>query len=290
MYAREVKHQRSNGPSSLSRVLSFLALVAGIVVVAMIVLLALVRHGQERMVFFPPRWTVVDPEGVERVDFTAPDGQRLLYYLVRPDTADSSGTVVVSFHGNADLAVWQVPWARELATRTGAVVVVAEYRGYGGLPGTPTYAGTRADALATWAELQRREGATSQRAVLHGHSLGSAVASELARAIEPRALLLESPFTSARAMAARMPLPGISLFWGAISRVHYDTRERVATLDAPVWVAHGEADDVIPASMGREVHAASRRKGALLLVRDAGHNDVREGDGYWRWLEAAVAP
>ncbi|HYD54152.1 MAG TPA: alpha/beta fold hydrolase [Gemmatimonadaceae bacterium] len=254
------------------------------------VLMFFVWRGQERMVFFPPAEAVAVPSDVERVDFTAPDGQRLLYFLVRPLPADSGATLLLVFHGNADLAAWQIPWAREVVRRTGAVVVLAEYRGYGGLPGTPTYAGTRSDALATWAMLRAREGATPERTVLYGHSLGSAVAAELAAETRPRALVLESPFSSARAMAARMPIPGLTLLWRAVARVRYDTRARVAALEVPVWVAHGAGDAVIPVEMGREVFAAAARKGELLVVDEAEHNDLRivAGERYWEWLGRAV--
>jgi pimeloyl-ACP methyl ester carboxylesterase len=57
-----------------------------------------------------------------------------------------------------------------------------------------------------------------------------------------------------------------------------------------VSVAQGEGDVVIPVRMGRAVHAAARRKGELLIVRGAGHNDVTSvaGDGYWSWLAGAL--
>jgi fermentation-respiration switch protein FrsA (DUF1100 family) len=55
-------------------------------------------------------------------------------------------------------------------------------------------------------------------------------------------------------------------------------------------VVHGERDGVIPVRMGRAVHAAARVPGDLLLVRGAGHNDVRDvaGDAYWAWLRRAL--
>jgi pimeloyl-ACP methyl ester carboxylesterase len=87
-------------------------------------------------------------------------------------------------------------------------------------------------------------------------------------------------------------LPGISAFWSIVSRVHFDTVRRVHASDVPVWVAHGDKDFVIPVSMGREVFAAARRKGELLIIPHAGHNDVPEvgGETYWSWLARALAP
>ena len=130
--------------------------------------------------------------------------------------------------------------------------------------------------------------------VLYGHSLGSAIATELAGFMQsrpPAALVLQSPFTSAQAMAARMLVPPIPGLWRLIARVHYDTRRAVGSLAIPVHVAHGTRDVVIPVRMGRAVFAAAKRPGALLLVEGAGHNDVADAGGrdYWRWLTTAVS-
>jgi fermentation-respiration switch protein FrsA (DUF1100 family) len=111
---------------------------------------------------------------------------------------------------------------------------------------------------------------------------------ELAASAPPR-LVLQSPFSSARDVATSVR-SRVSVFWGLISRVHFDTNARVAALDVPVSVAHGDKDLIIPAEMGREVFAAARRPGELLIVPGAGHNDVPEVGRrtYWTWLVRAV--
>ncbi|MBA3889005.1 MAG: alpha/beta hydrolase [Gemmatimonadaceae bacterium] len=254
---------------------------------ALILLLA--WRMQERMVFQPPAGAWPAPPGVERLELEAADGTPLFAYLVRGDTAGGN-PVVIHFHGNAEVASLAIPWGQELAGRTGASVVLAEYRGYAGIPGSPTYAASRDDALALWSALQQALGATPDRTVIHGFSLGSAVAAELASQVAPRALVLEAPFTSARAMAVRMGPMLRGPVWRLIARVHYDTRARVASLDVPVWVAHGAEDGIIPVRMGREVYAAARRKGDLLIVAGAGHNDLPSvgAQAYERWIDAAL--
>jgi pimeloyl-ACP methyl ester carboxylesterase len=203
--------------------------------------------------------------------------------------------MVVVFHGNADLAGWWVPWGEEVARRTGWSVLLAEYRGYAGIDGAPTYERSALDARAAWDVATGTLGARPADVAIFGHSLGSAVATELATTLAregraPRALLLQSPFTSARAMARIIVARPLLVAWSVISRVHFDTEEKVRALDLPVSVAHGERDLLVPIRMGRAVHAAARAQGELLVVPGAGHNDVDDvgGDAYWRWLERAL--
>jgi pimeloyl-ACP methyl ester carboxylesterase len=283
-------------------VLKSLLVVAGLVLCVYAGLLLIIWARQERIVFQPPGppW---DEGDTVRVTYTAADGQQLFAYVVvgtRGEAGGASGAdsslaprpspLLLAFHGNAEIAAWGLPWAREVARRTGATVMLAEYRGYGGLSGRPTYASSKLDAHAAWEYARSRLGATPARTVVYGHSLGSAIGVELASEIKPHALLLESPFTSARAMAARLGVPGILPLWRAISRVHYDTRRHVADLDVPVWVVHGDRDMVTPVHMGREVFDAARRKGELLILEGVGHNDVVEtgAERYWAWLQRGM--
>jgi acetyl esterase/lipase len=263
--------------------------------------LALLVARQERLVWQPPRFGRPDraapPEGARRLDYAAADGQRLFAWVVEPvdpPGGRAAGTLL-AFHGNAELAAWSVPWAREVARRTGWRVVLPEYRGYAGLGGAASHAGSRLDAAAARAAT-RALAPTAGPVALYGHSLGSAIATELADTMTadgtpPTALLLEAPFTSVRAMARLGASPALDVVWARIARVTFDTRARVAALDVPVAVAHGLLDLVIPARMGMAVHAAARRPGPLLLVPRAGHNSVRTrgGAGYWAWLREALA-
>ncbi|MDQ6888594.1 MAG: alpha/beta hydrolase [Gemmatimonadota bacterium] len=254
---------------------------------------------QERLVFQPqgPPFAQVDASGgVRRIDYRGEDGQPLFAYVVGEGrhAADTRG-VVIAFHGNADLAALRVPWARTAARRTGRVVVLPEWRGYGGLAGRPTVEGVRRDGRAALRLVHDSLTRAPGHVAVYGHSLGSALAAELgaemaAAGDPPDAVVLESPFSSARAMARIIIVPPVEAVWRLISRVHYDTESLVTRLDAPVWVAHGERDFIIPVRMGREVFERSRRKGELLIVPGAGHNDVADsgGEAYWTWLGRAM--
>ena len=272
-----------------------LGIVLAIALMLLTVFVVWLWKNQERIVFQPPSAQPAAPQPARRVVYRASDGQELFGYVLDAPSANGTRptTVVLAFHGNADLAAWTAPWAHELATRAGVTVLIPEMRGYGGIPGTPTYETAMLDSRAALDFARSQLGAES--IVIYGHSLGSAIGAELAAHMEqagraPAALVLQSPFTSARDMAVRMMMPPIPGLWERISRVHYDTRARVAALDAPVFVSHGTSDLNIPVRMGRAVHESAKRPGELLVVEGAGHNDVGDlgGERYWRWLVSAV--
>ena len=245
-------------------------------------LMLLIWWGQERILFQPPSFSDFTEEP-GRVEYVATDGQKLAGYIVG-DPKTAPGTLIC-FHGNADLSYWQLDWGREVHERTGYAVFLAEYRGYMSLGGTPSYETTKLDAQAAYDHL-RKLGADGSRLAYYGHSLGTGVAAELAEKYPPQSLVLQSPFTSAQAMARLIVSPPLVVAWRSVSRIHFDTRQIVAKLDVPVFVAHGTRDRVVPVRMGREVHAAARNKGDLLIVEGAGHNDIADvaGESYWNWL------
>jgi fermentation-respiration switch protein FrsA (DUF1100 family) len=254
-------------------------------------MLVMVWVFQERIAFQPPAGPWPSPTDARRVEYQARDGQQLFGYLV--GDPDSSRSLLLSFHGNADLAVWQIDWAEEVVRRTGVPVLLAEYRGYMGLSGRPTYEGSRLDAEAAHTFARTRLGVPADRIAVFGHSLGSAVATELAAREQPAALLLQSPFTSAQDMAARMTgYRPADFLWRVISRLHFDTGAKVTQIEAPVSVAHGSDDRLIPPWMGEAIYQAASVPGALLVADGAAHNDLpaSAGESYWNWISAALKP
>jgi pimeloyl-ACP methyl ester carboxylesterase len=274
-------------------------LIGGLILVSAMV--AGVWWQQERITYQPPAYPPLPPSDASKIEYFASDRQRLFAYVLEPNV-EASG-VLLAFHGNADLATWQIPWGVEVARRTGWRVVLAEYRGYGGLDGAPTYLGIRDDARAAWRVArglaqERRNGHDTPALALFGHSLGSGIATELASEIEAdtttgvtlTAIVLQSPFTSARDMARIVSTRPVQLLWKLIARVHYDLRAQFRDITSPIWVAHGTRDWVVPVRMGRELFARARTPGRLLIVDGAGHNDLanRAGEQYWLWLSEAL--
>jgi alpha/beta hydrolase fold. len=274
-----------------SKSLNIVLAITGTILTIVVVLVGLLSIFQERIAFQPqgPPYPTVDSS--LRVEYSAADGQHLIAYVIgRPDSVHG---LLLAFHGNADMAALQTGWAEELVRRTGMAVMLAEYRGYAGLPGKPGYAASQLDADAAYTYARQQLHIPANRIAFFGHSLGTAVAVELATRSRPFALLLQSPFTSARDMTRILIGHRPSEFmWNLVSRIHFNTVDAVTRLDVPVSVVHGGHDRLIPLEMGKEVFNASRIKGQWLVIPDALHNDVtvRGGEAYWRWLEASLSP
>jgi fermentation-respiration switch protein FrsA (DUF1100 family) len=262
--------------------------ITGFLLTVLVIFVGIVWLFQERIAFQPPQPLLPEKVEASHVSYRARDGQPLLAYVVG-DPRTSRG-LLLSFHGNADLAVHAIDWAEEVNRATGFAVMLTEYRGYMNLGGRPTYTGSQLDSEAAYEFALGELGVTPDRIALYGHSLGSGIAAELASRHRPLALLLESPFTSARAMSRIIGWKAIHIVWDAIARFHFDTVENVASLDAPVSVAHGARDRLIPVQMGKDVFAAAKVKGELLIVPEASHNDVTLAGGpdYWRWIRSAL--
>lgn len=199
-----------------------------------------------------------------KIDYRAVDGIVLRGVLV--PAADPAGPVAVYFHGNAESAAQNLPFAWDLAKR-GIGVFLAEYRGFGGLEGTPTEEGLYADGDAA-VEAVRAAGIQPERIVLMGRSLGSGVATELAVRHPCTLLVLISPYTSMVDMGKIIAGPAAPL---AVPD-RYDNLGKIAKVRCPVVILHGTRDEVIPVTMGRTLAAAAPGI-TYVEVPEASHND-----------------
>ena len=142
------------------------------------------------------------------------------------DTAQGRSPVVIFAHGNGEVAA---DWIDEFEPMRawGWSVVLLEYPGYGGSPGTPSESSIRDAALAVfdWAAADPRVDAS--RIVGYGRSIGGGAAVQLATARPLAALILESAFTSTRPLAARYGVPG----W--LVRDAFDNLEALSALPGP---------------------------------------------------------
>lgn len=205
------------------------------------------------------------------------------YFPVRHATADAPAPIAVYFHGNAELIDHQ----QEVVERyhaMGIAVLLVEYRGYGHAGGSPSERAIVEDALHFIDSLLERPEVDGDALILHGRSIGGAVAAQVAARHQPAMLILVSTFTHAGAFTWRYGVPPVLL------KNRFDTRDVLADLDCRVLLFHGEDDAIIPASHSRSLHDRSS-EASLHMVADAGHNDfpgVGQEHLYWGVIRTAT--
>jgi fermentation-respiration switch protein FrsA (DUF1100 family) len=245
---------------------------AGLVLlVVVIVLLTALWLLQRRLIYFPD--TAVPPAGsvlpgVQEITLQTEDGLTLGAWHVTPAGADRGITVLVT-PGNAGSRALRAPLARRLAAK-GFAVLLLDYRGYGGNPGSPSEDGLIADARAARAYLLDH-GVPAQRMIYFGESLGAAVATRLAAEQPPGALMLRSPFTSLAAVGSRhYPLLPVRL----LLRDRFPVTELISQIRVPTAVIYGSADMVVPPEQSVAVAAAAAGLVRTVEVVGADHNDA----------------
>jgi uncharacterized protein len=251
------------------------ALTTGLVLA--VLLIGVVWIFQRRLIYFP-FGQVADPRlfglaAAEPVVFPTTDGLRLHGWLMPGRDAHTGATIIV-FNGNAGHRGFRASLAAALHAR-GYGVLLFDYRGYGGNPGTPTEEGLAADARAARAFLLARpEGAS--RLVYFGESLGTGVATRLAAEHRPSALVLRSPFTSMTDVGA-FHYPLLPVRW--LLRDRFDTASRIAGLGCPLLVVAGDEDRVVPYAQSRRVFDAAAEPKRFVTIAGADHNDPALADG-----------
>ncbi len=206
------------------------------------------------------------------VELIAEDGVRLLSWY-RPALAHER-PVIVYFHGNGGHLGYRAFKLRPYLD-AGYGVLLLSWRGYSGNGGKPTESGLYADGRAALSFV-RGEGVPSRRQVLYGESLGTGIAVELAmeqaESGDPvGAVVLESPFTSLSDLAA-YHYPWLPVRWLIHDR--YDSIDKIAAINAPLFVVHGEADRIIPVTHGKKLIIAAQEPKKAHFIDYGGHNNL----------------
>ena len=188
----------------------------------------------------------------------------------------NSGISVLFLHGNARNmgAATNTDKVVGLA-RAGFNVLTLDYRGYGKSEGDAPYeAAVYEDAGAALDELKRRAPDAAKR-ILHGHSMGGAVAIELA-ARHPRefiAAFIEASFTSMLDMSTLNPVYR-ALPLDTLLTERFESAQKIGGFKLPVLFIHGTADQRIPHRMSQQLYAHAPQPKTLISVNGATHNNL----------------
>jgi fermentation-respiration switch protein FrsA (DUF1100 family) len=226
-----------------------------------------------RSVYFPAQhpegyWNVQAQMGASDVWLDLPGGVRIHgWYVACP----GSRLVTLFLHGNAGNISHRERSFREI-TAAGSSILMVDYRGYGKSTGLPSENGLYADAQAAYDYLLKTN--RPGDIVIHGESLGTAVAVDLASQHQCGGVVLEAAFTAASDVAGII-LPVV----GPLLIRSFDSRRKITQVLAPILFIHGNADRTIPISLGRALFDAAKEPKTFWTVAGADHNDIVESAG-----------
>ncbi|MBT0566883.1 alpha/beta fold hydrolase [Williamsia sp. CHRR-6] len=179
--------------------------------------------------------------------------------------ADTAPATMVFLHGNAEDArelIGLIPFLR-----AGFRVVIPEYPGYGIAADLPRP--TERSVYTAVEEILNHMAPVTGPLVIVGHSLGSAVATEMAVRGHGTHLVLTAPFTSVNGIART-----VFRFTPAwISRDRFDTLGKAHRVTQPALLIRGAQDEMLPQSMTDAV-AQRIPNSQTASVAGRGHNDL----------------
>ncbi|HTZ03739.1 MAG TPA: alpha/beta hydrolase [Xanthobacteraceae bacterium] len=253
----------------MSRTMTILGWIAVIAVCLYVGVTTMVYFAQRSLMYFPDTTHVAPaaaglPEASE-VPLTASDGVQIHVWHVPPRDGKP---VVLYFHGNGGALQYRVERFRRLID-AGIGLVALEYRGYGGLGGSPSEEGLIRDAEAAYAFAAAHYAA--QQIVVWGESLGSGVAVALAAEKPVGRVILEAPFTSALAVGERR-------YWYLpvrfLMKDRFRSDRRIGKVTAPLLILHGVQDRVVPYAMGERLFELANKPKHIARFLDGGHEDL----------------
>ena len=248
-----------------------------LLIISYLSLLFSLRLGQTRLMFFPPPDTQATPadEGLsyENVWLLAP-GQVHGWWI---PAATAQAPVLLYLHGNGS-NIGDLIGRASRFHRLGLAVLLIDYRGYGNSNGPfPNETRVYEDAEAAWFYLTQTRQLAPTQIIVYGQSLGGAIAIELAIRHPVAGVIVESTFTSMKAMVDwAIPYQLFPINW--ILTQHFDSLSKIRSLHTPILLIHGTADQTVPVQMSRALFQAAPQPKQLLLIPEAGHDNVASLD------------
>jgi len=242
-------------------------------VVIFLALISLMVVYQRGLMYHPTQKWTADPaqHHMQVVHYTTADNLVLAAWYAPPKDGKP---VFVLFHGNAEnLSSW-VP-VPDYFTKLGYGFLLAEYRGYGGNPGSPSENGFYNDGRAAMNWLIKEQKIPENKIVIYGVSIGSGTASQMALEYKNiKALVLEAPFTSAANEAGDI-YPWLGPFKYLVFD-RYDNISKALQFKMPVLIAHGSADALVPPAQSKALfNVLTGPNKQYVLLSGGHHNDLR---------------
>ena len=251
-----------------------------ILIVAYITLIGIGITVSDYLIFRPPAPTYALSEQSliitsKNRDAGEPDNAIVAQYQINPD---AEYTVLYS-HGNAsDLG--QLQHLRQNFYEHGYSIMLYDYSGYGRSEGVASEQQVYNDVQAVYDFLVDTKKIDPAHIISYGHSLGTAIAADLAYRNPVAGLVLESPFTTAFR---------VKTVYSIVPFDKFATADKMKAIHAPVFITHSRDDRVIPFWHGEELYDIANSPKEFLALDGWGHMNITHSETFWTAFTAFVS-
>lgn len=208
-------------------------------------------------------------EPFEEVYFSPQTNVRINGLLFR--AKDSKGIVFYN-HGNADNLQ---RWGRHATdfTKLGYDVFFYDYRSFGKSSGKFSEQVILNDAVFLFDKIKAKY--TEKKIIIYGRSLGTGVATYVAKNRKADALILETPYHN-MAYVGRSWLPFVP--FEKFMKYKFPSNEWIKDVVMPIAIFHGTKDAVVPYSSGEKLSKIVDCK--LIKIENGKHKNLAEFEKY----------
>ncbi|MDC0901351.1 alpha/beta hydrolase [Candidatus Pelagibacter sp.] len=184
---------------------------------------------------------------IKKVKINTSDGLDLLGWFHKKNLKRFK--TIIYFHGNAGKLENRIHKLNHFKDMDVNFLIIA-WRGFSGNDGKPSEESLYIDGNSAIKWLKNL-GLSEKDIIIYGESLGTGVATEIAKSNDFAGLVLETPFTS-MIEAAKNFYPYIPV--RILLRDKYENDKKIKNINIPVFVMHGEADQIVPFWMGKKIY------------------------------------
>lgn len=224
---------------------------------------------QRNLIYFPVKTKA------DRSEFAAKDMKIITLHPTKNLTLESwykpaknNNPTILYLHGNSGHIGHRVHFTRFFLEK-GYGVFLLEYRGYGGNPGKPSEKGLYQDAKTALHFLINDQNINSNKIILYGESLGSAVATKIASESDVCALILQSPHTKLQDLT-KYHYPWLL----TIIFDKYDSISRINKIKKPILFLQGKQDLIVPPQFAKKLFNQANEPKKWAEFSYKGHNDL----------------
>jgi len=230
--------------------MKYLYLTLSSIIIAYLVLLIFIYFYQRNLLYHPSENNYQNDKilfSYEEIFINVDDEIKLKSWIIKKDIKNFK--TLVFFHGNAGDLSNRIHKLNEL-DKLNINILLTSWRGFSGNKGSPTEKNLYADgeAVIKWLNDQ---GVNNSNIILYGESLGTGVALEIGKKNIFNSIILESPFTSIE-NSAKIFYPYLPV--RILLKDRFDNISKIQNIKVPILIMHGEKDDIVPFSMGKELY------------------------------------